>query len=120
MPPPSESACFSSKSGSGRCTVKRRETIRRRLVRGRQLWLKHLNWRGAQQLETHSQVHRLGDRHDWRRSFRLLRVRGFEPGLGVFPVLLRLNLASCRAPKLALSFFLHISAAIAGLSFASL
>jgi hypothetical protein len=120
MPPPSENACFSSKSGSGRCTVKRRETIRRRLVRGRQLWLKHLNWRGAQQLETHSQVHRLGDRHDWRRSFRLLRVRRFEPWLGVFPVLLRRNIASCRAPKLALSFFLHISAAIAGLSFASL
>jgi hypothetical protein len=90
------------------------------LVRGRQSWLKHLNWRGAQQLETHSQVHRLGDRHDWRRSFRLLRVRRFEPGLGVFPVMLRRNIASCRAAKSALSFFLHISAAIGGLSFAPL
>ena len=96
----------------------RRETIRRRLVRGRQLWLKHLNWRGAQQLETHSQVHRLGTVMIGVVLFGCFRR--FEPWVGVFPVLLRRNIASCRAPKLALSFFLHISAAIAGLSFASL
>jgi hypothetical protein len=53
-------------------------------------------------------------------SLRMLRVRRFEPWLGVFRVLLRRNIASCRAPKLTLSFFLHISAAIDGLNFASL
>jgi hypothetical protein len=50
----------------------------------------------------------------------MLRFRRFEPWLALFPVLLRGNIASCRAPKLALSFFLHISAAIGGLSFAPL
>jgi hypothetical protein len=53
-------------------------------------------------------------------ALRMLRVRRFEPWPGVFGVLLRRNMASCRAPKLALSFFLHISAAIGGLNSASL
>jgi hypothetical protein len=47
-------------------------------------------------------------------------LQRFEPWLDVFRVLLRRNVPSCRAPKLMLSFFLHISAAIGGLSFASL
>jgi len=53
-------------------------------------------------------------------AVRMLLFRRFELRLGLCPVLLRGNIATCRAPKLVLSFFLHISAAIGGLSFAPL
>jgi hypothetical protein len=48
-------------------------------------------------------------------ALRMLRVRHFEPRR----MLLWRNITSRPAPKLALSFFLHISAAIGGLNLAS-